>query len=297
MKTQTYKDLIVWQKSKQLVIEIYSLTEHFPPNEKFGIISQFHRAAISIPLNIAEGYRRRGDKERRQFFSIAFGSGAEVEALIDICKDLPRFKNIDFSKAEGLLDEVLRMLNVFIQNSSPNSTRYSLNSKFSPQGFSLVELIIYVGIFSVIAAIFVGVLFHANLGWTRSKVESEVQQNLRFAMEDIARTVQSATSITSPAVGSSASALTVVSGGLAVQYSLSSAVLQKQVGADPVQNLTTDKVNVTYLNFKTLQNTAVSNTSVQATSTQFGMTVAYNATNNQFTYVQSATSTATLKNK
>ncbi len=207
------------------------------------------------------------------------------------------FKNIDFSKAGGLLDEVLRMLNVFIQNSSPNSTRYSLNSKFSPQGFSLLELIVYIGIFAVISALFVGVLFHANLGWTRSNAQSEVQQNLRFAMEDISRTVQSATAITSPAIGAAASSLTAVSGGLLVQYSLAGTVLQKQVGANPVQSLTTDKVKVTYLNFKTIQNTASSNTAIQATSTQFAMTVEYNSTNSQFIYVENATTTATLKNK
>lgn len=112
----SYKDLIVWQKSKKLVIEIYSLTGMFPNSEKFGIISQFNRAAISIPLNIAEGYRRRSSKEKKQFFSIAFGSGAEVEALIDICKDLPNFRNLDFSKAENLLEEVMKMLNSLTRN-------------------------------------------------------------------------------------------------------------------------------------------------------------------------------------
>lgn len=116
MNTKSYKDLIVWQKAKMLVIEIYFLTDKFPNDEKFGIISQFNRAAISIPLNIAEGYRRRGDKERKQFFVIAFGSGAELEALIDICKDLPKFKSFNFNKAESLLNEVMRMLNKFINN-------------------------------------------------------------------------------------------------------------------------------------------------------------------------------------
>ncbi|MBI5912999.1 prepilin-type N-terminal cleavage/methylation domain-containing protein [Candidatus Azambacteria bacterium] len=167
----------------------------------------------------------------------------------------------------------------------------------SQKGFSLVELLIYISIFSVISAIFIGVLSHATLGWTRSKVESEVQQNLRFAMEDIARTAQKATSISSPSVGSSASALTAVVGGQTIQYSLSGTVLQKQTGANPVENITTDKVKVTYLYFKTLQNTALSNTGVQATSTRFAMTVEYNSDNNQFFYTEHATSTATLKNR
>lgn len=116
MKTTSYEDLIVWQKSKQLVKEVYLSTAQFPTNEKFGIISQFNRAVISIPLNIAEGYRRRGYKDRKQFFTIAFGSGAELEALIDICKDLPDFQKFDFSKIESLLSEVLKMLNSFINH-------------------------------------------------------------------------------------------------------------------------------------------------------------------------------------
>jgi len=164
-------------------------------------------------------------------------------------------------------------------------------------GFSLIELLIYISIFSVISAIFIGVLSHATLGWTRSKVESEVQQNLRFAAEDIARTAQSATAISSPSVGSSASALAIVVNGQNVQYSLSGTVLQKQVGASPAENITTDKVKVTYLNFKTLQNTSLSNTGIQATSTQFAITVEYNSDNAQFLYTEHATSTATLKNK
>lgn len=114
MKITSYKDLIVWQKSKKLVIEIYRLTSQFPSHEKFGVTSQFNRAAFSIPLNIAEGYRRRGIKERKQFFSIAFGSGAELETLVDICKDLPEFRHHNFQAIEGLLDEIMRMLNVFI---------------------------------------------------------------------------------------------------------------------------------------------------------------------------------------
>jgi len=162
-------------------------------------------------------------------------------------------------------------------------------------GVSLLELIIYVGLFAVISALFIGILFHTTLGWTRSKVESEVQQNLRFAMEDITRTVRSASTVGAPAVGASGSSLSVTTPLGTVTYSLSGTALEKQIGADPTQTLTTDKVNVTRLYFLTLQNTADSNTAVQATSTQFAMTVEYNSSNNQFEYVQHATSTATLK--
>lgn len=163
------------------------------------------------------------------------------------------------------------------------------------RGVSLLELLIYIGIFSVIGSLFVGILFHANIGWTRSKVESEVQQNVRFAMEDIARTIRTASRVTAPAVGASGTSLTLVVNGVDVVYSRSGNTLQKQIGTNPVESLTTDLVNATYVNFFVAQNTAVSNAAVQATSTQFALSVEYNTTNNQFIYVQHATSTAQLK--
>lgn len=75
----SYKDLIVWQKSFDLVRQIYQLTDNFPKMEIYGLTSQMRRAAISIPSNIAEGFVRKHTKEFSQFVSIAFGSGAELE--------------------------------------------------------------------------------------------------------------------------------------------------------------------------------------------------------------------------
>ena len=107
----TYRDLIVWQKSMDLVIEIYKLTENFPKTEQYGIISQMRRAAVSIPSNIAEGRRRWSKKEFKQFLVIAYGSGAELETQIEITKrlnyaNIEKYRNIDL-----LLLEVMRMLN------------------------------------------------------------------------------------------------------------------------------------------------------------------------------------------
>ncbi len=107
----TYTDLIVWQKSMDLVIEIYKLTESFPKTEQYGIISQMRRASVSIPSNIAEGRRRGSKKEFKQFLVIAYGSGAELETQIEITKrlnyaNIEKYKNID-----SLLSEVMRMLN------------------------------------------------------------------------------------------------------------------------------------------------------------------------------------------
>ena len=70
---KSYKDLIVWQKSIELVKEVFNLTRQFPKEETYGIVSQMRRAAVSIPSNIAEGSGRRFTKEWQQFYSIAFG--------------------------------------------------------------------------------------------------------------------------------------------------------------------------------------------------------------------------------
>jgi len=74
-----HKDLDVWKKSMDLVELIYSLTSQFPSDERFGLVSQMRRAAVSIPSNIAEGAARKGDKELIQFLMIAIGSFSELE--------------------------------------------------------------------------------------------------------------------------------------------------------------------------------------------------------------------------
>ena len=114
MLIKSYKDLIVWKKSMELVKEIYLLTEKFSADEKFGLKSQMERAVVSIPSQIAEGYLRRHRKEYIQFLSISLGSAAELETQILVCKSLSKFKHLDFSKAEKLLEEVMKMLYVMI---------------------------------------------------------------------------------------------------------------------------------------------------------------------------------------
>ncbi|MFA4880975.1 MAG: four helix bundle protein, partial [Candidatus Doudnabacteria bacterium] len=105
-------DLIVWQKSKDLAVEIYKLTGEFPKSELYGLTSQMRRAVISISSNIAESYHRFHKKEKQQFLSIAFGSGSELESQIEIAKVL--FPNLDYSEAENLLSETMRILNNFL---------------------------------------------------------------------------------------------------------------------------------------------------------------------------------------
>jgi four helix bundle protein len=116
---EKYKDLIVWQKSKQLAIEVYKLSSNFPKSEIYGITSQIRRSAVSIPSNIAEGKMRQSEAEFRRFLKIAYGSGAELETQIEIAIEL--YKEIDYQKVAILLDEVMRMLNSLIKANNLNS--------------------------------------------------------------------------------------------------------------------------------------------------------------------------------
>lgn len=112
MKIQSYKELIVWQKSVELVKEIYTLTSFFPSPEIYGIVSQIRRAAISIPSNIAEGYGRNSQKQYLHFYSISYGSSLELETQIIIAKELRLAPLEKFQKSEELLNEVIKMLYV-----------------------------------------------------------------------------------------------------------------------------------------------------------------------------------------
>lgn len=94
-----------------IVVEIYKLTECFPKSEIYGLTSQMKRCAVSIPSNIAEGRRRGSRKDYRHFLIIAYGSGAELETQVEIAKRLKFNKNLDFTKVNNLLNEVMRMLN------------------------------------------------------------------------------------------------------------------------------------------------------------------------------------------
>ena len=110
----SYKDLIVWQKAMELVEEVYGLTDEFPKEETFGLVSQMRRAAVSIPSNIAEGRTRSYRKEYKQFLLNAYGPGAELETQVLISKKLPKTKSLNYEKIDGLLNEVMRMLNTLI---------------------------------------------------------------------------------------------------------------------------------------------------------------------------------------
>jgi four helix bundle protein len=115
MLIASYKELTVWKKSMELVKEIYRLAELFPKEETYGLKSQMERTVVSVPSQIAEGYLRKHRKEYLYFLSVSLGSSAELETQILICKSVGKFKHIDFSRAEVLLTEVMKMLYVMIE--------------------------------------------------------------------------------------------------------------------------------------------------------------------------------------
>ena len=85
---KSYRDLEVWRKAMSLAKEVYTVTSSLPKDERFGLVSQMRRAAISIPSNIAEGHARAGTGEFKHFVSIAMGSVAELETQIILSMEL-----------------------------------------------------------------------------------------------------------------------------------------------------------------------------------------------------------------
>jgi len=100
---RNFKELKIWQKGFQIAVDSYKITGTFPSNERFALVSQINRAAVSIPSNIAEGSSRTSDKEYKHFIEISLGSCFELETQLLIAKHL-KYGNLD------ILAEVLKQL-------------------------------------------------------------------------------------------------------------------------------------------------------------------------------------------
>lgn len=113
-KTNTFQDLIVWQKGHQFVLEIYKITKSFPKEEIYGLTSQFRRASVSITANIAEGYKRTSPKEKLRFFNIAQASLEECRYFLILSNDL-NYINSN-TKQVQLIEEVSKLLNGYCKS-------------------------------------------------------------------------------------------------------------------------------------------------------------------------------------
>lgn len=107
---RTFRDLVVWQKAHQFVLSVYSFTGTFPRQETYGMAAQMRRAAVSIPANIAEGFRKRTKKDKVRFMNIAEGSLEESRYYLILAQDLGYGETDSLMKS---LEEVSRLLNAY----------------------------------------------------------------------------------------------------------------------------------------------------------------------------------------
>jgi four helix bundle protein len=113
MKAKTFEDLVVWQKAHLFVLSIYKMTRSFPDYELFGLVSQLRRAAVSVPANIAEGFKRKGKADKLRFFNISQASLEESRYYLILANDLEYADTLDLSAD---LDEVSRMLDAYMRS-------------------------------------------------------------------------------------------------------------------------------------------------------------------------------------
>lgn len=111
---KTYRDLIVWRKSMDLVTTIYEKTKQFPKEETYNLASQLKRSAVSIPSNIAEGYGRNSSGDYTRFLQIASGSLYELQTQLEICFRLKLLNEDNYNKIIPLSIEIEKMLSSLI---------------------------------------------------------------------------------------------------------------------------------------------------------------------------------------
>jgi four helix bundle protein len=104
---RTFQDLIVWEKAHKFVLSVYNLTSNFPKSEVYGLSSQFRRAAVSVPANIAEGFKKKGAADKAKFMNIAQGSLEECRYYLILSQDLGYG---DTSSLMSQLEEISRLL-------------------------------------------------------------------------------------------------------------------------------------------------------------------------------------------
>jgi four helix bundle protein len=110
-RSRSHKDLVVWRKALELAVQIHRLTEHLPRYERFGLVSQLRRAAVSVPSNIAEGAARRTTRDFLAFLHVARGSVAELETQLLLAQEFGYVESLMFQDVMARLDEVGRLVN------------------------------------------------------------------------------------------------------------------------------------------------------------------------------------------
>src|SRR2546421_8897329 len=111
MGSKTFEDLVVWQKAHAWVLQTYKMTSGFPREELFGLTSQLRRAAVSIPANIAEGFKKSGKADKLRFYNTAQGSLEECRYYLILARDL---QYADTRRLAQMIEEISRMLEAYM---------------------------------------------------------------------------------------------------------------------------------------------------------------------------------------
>jgi four helix bundle protein len=117
---RTFQDLIVWRKAHQFTLAVYRITAMFPKHETYGLSAQFRRASVSIPANIAEGFKKRGRPDKSRFMNVAQGSIEECRYYLILAQDLGYCNSDDLLTQ---LDEIARLLDAYIRSILSPSSR------------------------------------------------------------------------------------------------------------------------------------------------------------------------------
>lgn len=113
---KSFTDLKAWQKSHQLALSIYKLTDNFPPSEQFGLSSQMRRAAVSVCSNLAEGFGRSSSKDKEHFYTMSGGSLYELKSQSLLAKDLSYISGKEFALLADQLNQTHKLINGLLRS-------------------------------------------------------------------------------------------------------------------------------------------------------------------------------------
>lgn len=121
MMTYKFEDVVAWQKAHAFVVSVYRITRGFPEDERFGLTSQFRRAAVSIEANIAEGYKKLSKADKLRFFNISQGSIEECRTYILLARDLEYVTRAQYEELYVKLEDASRLLMLYIHGINKNA--------------------------------------------------------------------------------------------------------------------------------------------------------------------------------
>lgn len=123
-KITSFTDLVVWKEGHRLVVEVYKSTNNFPTKETYSLVDQMRRSAVSITSNIAEGFSRRGDKEKLQFYFMSQGSLTELENQLLIARDIEYIKRKEFEELAMQCIKVHKLLSGIIKSTRARNSQF-----------------------------------------------------------------------------------------------------------------------------------------------------------------------------